>query len=103
MSRVSYRLRAPPQISALIGGLHPRIKKKVRAALEAILSDPHAGKALKDELAGLRSFRIGHFRIVYRISARRVIELVAIGPRERIYEATYRLIAKDPDPGRARD
>lgn len=94
MSRVAYRLRVPPQIIALIGGLHPHLKKKVRAALEAILSNPHAGKALKDELAGLRSFRIGHIRIVYRIAASRVIDLVAIGPREQIYEATYRLIAK---------
>ena len=49
MSRVLYRLRAPPEIIALIRGLHPHLKKKARAALEAILSNPHAGKALKDE------------------------------------------------------
>lgn len=103
MSRVLYRLRVPPQIVTLIGGLHPQIKKKVRAALELILSNPHSGKALKDELAGLRSFRVGRFRIVYRIAAGRVIELVAVGPRERIYEETYRLIARNIDRGRAKD
>ena len=75
-----HRLRAPPQIAALIGGLHPQIKKKVRSALERILSNPLCGKALKDELDGLRSFRVGRFRIVYR-AAGRVVELVAIGSR----------------------
>ncbi len=98
MSRVVYRLRAPPQIAALIGGLHPKIKEKVRSALALILANPLSGKALKDELDGLRSFRVSRIRIVYRIATGRVVELVAIGPRERIYEETYRLIAKKPAP-----
>ena len=93
---MGHRLRAPPQIAALIGGLHPQIKKKFRSALERILSNPLCGKALKDELDGLRSFRVGRFRIVYRIAAGRVVELVAIGSRKRIYEETYRLITKKP-------
>jgi len=92
---VRHRLRAPPQIAALIGGLHPQIKKKVRSALERILH-PLCGKALRDELDGLRSFRVGRFRILYRIAAGRVVELIAIGSRERIYEETYRLITKKP-------
>jgi mRNA interferase RelE/StbE len=93
---VRHRLRAPAQIAALIGGLHPQIKKKVRSALERILSDRLCGKALKDDFDGLRSFRVGRFRIVYRIAVGRVVELVAIGSRERIYEETYRLITKKP-------
>ncbi|MBI4825954.1 MAG: hypothetical protein HY807_05970 [Nitrospirae bacterium] len=35
----------------------------------------------------------GRFRIIYR-EARNVIEIVAIGPRERIYEDTYKLLKK---------
>jgi mRNA interferase RelE/StbE len=50
---------------------------------------------LKDELAGLRSFRVSRFRIIYRISARDIIDIVAIGPRRSIYQETYRLILKD--------
>ncbi|HDZ00357.1 MAG TPA: cytotoxin, partial [Nitrospirae bacterium] len=52
-------------------------------------------KTLKDELAGLRSFRVSQFRIIYRISRREHIEIVAIGPRERIYEETYRLLNRN--------
>ncbi len=98
MKRVLYVLRVPNPMADFIRGLHPQIKRKLRAALEAIAADPRAGKALKDELAGLRSFRVGKFRIIYRISERatadRAIELLACGPRERIYEETYRLIAR---------
>ncbi len=57
-----------------------------------ILLAPIAGKALKDELKGLRSLRVSRFRIIYRISKGKEIELVAIGPRERIYEDTFRIL-----------
>lgn len=60
----------------------------------AILADPSSGKALKEELAGLRSFRVGTFRVIYRVR-RNVVEIVAIGPRERIYEETYRLLKRE--------
>jgi mRNA interferase RelE/StbE len=75
--------------------LHPNIKRKLRAALQAIVTDPQAGKALGEELSGLRSYRVSRFRIVYRLAEGMQIEIVAIGPRERIYEETYRLIKKE--------
>ena len=95
-TRALYALRVPAHVADLIRGLHPQIKRKLRAALADIMADPHAGKALKDELAGLWSFHVGKFRIVYRFSDRaaRRIDLVACGPRERIYEETYRLVAR---------
>ncbi|MBI5056643.1 MAG: type II toxin-antitoxin system RelE/ParE family toxin [Nitrospirae bacterium] len=94
MAHSTYKLKIPDDIAHLIRTLHPELKKKSRAGLKAILSNPADGKALKDELAGLRSFRISKFRIIYR-EGRNVIELVAIGPRERIYEDTYRLLKKE--------
>jgi mRNA interferase RelE/StbE len=89
-----YKLVVPKDVRELIRTMHPSLKKKVNASLEIILSEPHSGKALKDELSGLRSFRIGSFRIIYRIKEPERIELVAIGPRERIYEETFRMIQK---------
>lgn len=88
------RLRLPTQVAELIRGLHPQLKRKVRAALEQILTDPHAGKALKDELLGLWSFRIGKFRVIYRLRGK-YIDILALGPRERIYEETYRLLVRE--------
>jgi mRNA interferase RelE/StbE len=91
---VRHRLRVPGPVADLIRGLHPTIKRKVRAGLELILDDPAVGKSLKDELAGLRSLRLGRLRVVYRLGEGRVIEVVSVGPRRSIYEETLRLVRR---------
>ena len=89
-----YKLVVPKDLQELIGTMHPSLQKKVKASLKIILSEPYSGKALMEELLGLRSFRISSFRIIYRIKEPEQIELVAIGPRERIYRETFRMIQK---------
>ena len=84
----------------MLRSLHPDLKRKVRAGLDAIREDPSAGKELRDELAGLRSFRVGRLRIIYRVSPKGVIELVAIGPRRTIYEETFRRVRRERETGR---
>jgi mRNA interferase RelE/StbE len=74
--------------------LHPEIKRKLKTAFHTIASDPYAGKALNEELDGLRSYRVSRFRIIYRLMREKQIEIIAVGPRERIYEETYRLVSK---------
>ncbi len=68
--------------------------------MRMILSDPASGKALMDELSGLRSFRVSSFRIIYRVKDSEQIELVAVGPRERIYEETFRIIRREERKGK---
>jgi mRNA interferase RelE/StbE len=89
---VRQRLRVPTHVAELIRGLHPGIKRKVRAALGSLLDDPLAGKPLKDELDGLRSLRVARFRVIYRIGDQGMIEVVSVGPRKSIYEETLRLL-----------
>ena len=93
MARAPHKLRVPAPLAEVIRELHPQIKRKLRGALEAIAADPGCGKPLKEELAGLWSLRVGKFRVIYRVKAARHIDLIAFGPRERIYEETHRLIA----------
>jgi mRNA interferase RelE/StbE len=95
MNQPFYRLRIPDEVAGLIRGLHPHLKKKLKASLQTILSDPRSGKALKEELAGLWSFRVSRFRIIYRMRGAQQIEIIAVGPRERIYEETFKLIRKE--------
>ena len=94
MTQNAYKLRVPDEIVSLIHGLHPLIKKRVKAALKEICNTQHCGKSLKEELAGLRSFRIKRFRIIYKVSSKREIILVALGPRKYIYEETFRVLQK---------
>jgi len=90
------RLKLSEETRSLIQLLHPELKRKVRAALEQILQDPSTGKALRDDLQGLRSLPVGRIRIIYRLFPL-IIEIVAIGPRKTIYEDTLRLIRRE-DP-----
>ena len=89
------KLRVPDEIAALIRSMHPDLKRKIRGSLQTILSEPLAGKALRNELSGLRSFRVSRFRIIYRISKKQLIEVITIGPRDRIYEETFRIVSKE--------
>lgn len=88
----SVRFRVPRELVELIRGLHPEIKTKIRNGFDAIRSAPQSGKALKRGLEGLRSFRVGRFRIVYRIGKKHTIEIIALGPRRAIYEETLRRV-----------
>ena len=89
------KLRVSDEIVALIRGCHPQLKRKIRAGLKHIVIEPEVGKSLKEELEGLRSYRISRFRIIYRISTKQIIDVVAVGPRKNIYEETYRIIRKE--------
>ncbi len=95
--RIQIKLRVPDEIVTLVRGCHPKLKRKIREGLRYILVRPESGKFLHDELTGLQSYRIGKFRIVYRRSSPRVIDIVAIGSRKTIYEETYRIVKKELD------
>ena len=93
--RFQIKLRVPAEIVALLRGCHPDLKRKIRAGLRHIVAEPGSGKSLKEELEGLRSYRISRFRIIYNVYSKRIIDVVAIGPRKSIYEETYRIIRKE--------
>jgi mRNA interferase RelE/StbE len=95
MNPAQYKIKTSDEIANLIRGTHPSLKKKIRSALTIIINNPDIGKSLRGELTGLKSYRVSSFRIIYRISSRQSIELIAIGPRKTIYEETYRLIKKE--------
>jgi len=93
MKQSSNKIRIPERQAALIRGMHPQLKRKVKASLRTILTNPEEGKALKGELSGLRSFRVGRFRIIYRVKEG-LVEIVAVGPREKIYEETFLILRR---------
>ena len=94
--QINYGFRLPDDIATLVRNLHPNLKANIRQAFRLIANDPYCGKPLKEELSGLRSFRVKRFRIIYRIAENdNILEIVAIGPRNSIYEETYKIISKE--------
>ncbi len=89
------QLKVSDDTKELIRHSHPQLKHKLRNALRMIIDDPLCGKALKEELNGLRSFRVGKIRIINSIGENNIIEIITIGPRKTIYEETYKLINEE--------
>jgi mRNA interferase RelE/StbE len=73
------------QVKDQIRNLPPDLKRRVWEAVEVIAKNPLAGKPLEEELAGYRSYRIGKYRLIYKIAAGRLV-LCAVGPRSDIYD-----------------
>jgi len=90
---IRYRIEMPRVLRDLIRHLPPELKKKVKVALRSISYDFHGAKELSDELAGLRSYRIGRSRIIYRIVGS-IVQIVALGPRTEIYERAAAELSK---------
>ena len=84
----------PSDLLAFLKSLHPDIKRKIKAGLKYIMLQPSSGKSLKDELEGLRSYRVGRYRIIYR-DVTSILEIIEIGEREKVYEDTLKKLAQE--------
>lgn len=91
---IKKHLKIPSELLSFLRTLHPDVKRKIKAGLKDIALNPSGGKILKDELEGLRSYRLGAYRIIYR-EALSFLEIIAIGERERIYEDTIKRLLKE--------
>jgi mRNA interferase RelE/StbE len=77
--------------------LDPAARKRVRAAVEALATEPARGKPLRLTLRGLRSWRAGDFRIIYRIHSERIeILVLAVGHRREVYDRIRELVQELP-------
>ncbi len=73
--------------------LDATVRKRVEAACRELAETPERGKPLQLTLKGLRSWRTGDFRIVYRVVASRIeILVVAVGHRREVYKLVERLL-----------
>jgi mRNA-degrading endonuclease RelE of RelBE toxin-antitoxin system len=79
------RVEIAHAVREVVAHLPPELKRRVKVALRSLAADPYQAKELKEELAGLRSYRVGKTRLIVRISGA-VVEVVAFGPRREIYE-----------------
>jgi mRNA interferase RelE/StbE len=67
--------------------LDPGVRRRVHAALLKLQVEPDRGKPLQLSLKGLRSWRTGDYRIVYRVVERKIeILVVAVGHRRDVYD-----------------
>ena len=88
-----YRARYTPEAAERIRKFHPQVKREIREGVRELLVTPLSGHALQFELAGLRSYRIRTYRIIYRIhDDESCLDIVFVGPRRNVYEELRSLL-----------
>lgn len=83
----AWTIRYAASAARSIRRLDPQIRRRVRAAVQTLAEEPERGKPLQLSLKGLRSWRTGDYRIVYRIIQERIeIIVIAAGHWREVYE-----------------
>ena len=84
---MSWTVRYTKSAAKAIRGLDPQVQSKVLVAIKKLVEDPTRGKPLQLTLRGLRSWRTGDWRIIYR-AAREHLEIlvIAVGHRRDVYD-----------------
>lgn len=80
----SCELKFSSSSQSFIQALHPPLKERIANALLDIASDPRSGKALKGDLKGNYSYRVGDWRIIYTIE-KAFIYIKDIRHRREVY------------------
>ncbi|MFH1863829.1 MAG: type II toxin-antitoxin system RelE/ParE family toxin [bacterium] len=83
MYRASISSRAKRHLKKITKETH---RGAVASAIEEIRENPHIGKPLTKELVGKYSFKVGMYRIIYRIKEKdNLIEILTAGHRSNVY------------------
>lgn len=82
-----YKLRISSKAASEIKKIpHPH-QKAIMLSLVEIKEDPLLGKPLTRELTGKFSFRVGVYRIIYKVNKKdKVIDILTAGHRGTVYE-----------------
>ncbi len=92
---IPYQVKIPPDVEEIIRHFPPLLKRKIRLALEELSRDPQLGKPLKAPLEGFWSYRVGNFRVIYRIHKKQIqIEVIDISERKIVYEKLAQLLVQ---------
>ena len=85
----SYKLELTHQAESVLKHLferEPELARRLAQALDDLEKDPFQGKALRGELRGLYSYRVGSYRVIYQIHKNELLVIVIdIGHRRDIY------------------
>jgi mRNA interferase RelE/StbE len=84
---VSWKVSYTKSAAKAVRGLDPQVQSKVLAAIKKLIEEPTRGKPLQLTLRGLRSWRTGDWRIVYRATHEKLeILVIAVGHRRDVYD-----------------
>ncbi|MGM0381012.1 MAG: type II toxin-antitoxin system RelE family toxin [bacterium] len=90
---MNYRLRVHPRVSKDFSKLDPPIATRIKKRIKERLSNrpDYFGEPLRGTLKGLWKFRVGDYRVVYRVDAeKKIINILAVSHRKDAYQRVKR-------------
>ena len=83
---MAFRLVLIKKVQRELEKIDPRYLLRIKTVLLSLEKNPYLGKKLEGELADLRSYRVGPYRILYTVKQKELIVLViTIGHRQGVY------------------
>ena len=65
---------------------NPQLFARIEEALDHIALDPYSGKTLEGEFKGIRSYRVGSWRVLYEVYRKQLLVYVLkIADRKEVY------------------
>ena len=81
-----YRIKISPQAKNQLKSLKKSHQKAIANVIEDLKGNPHTGKPLGRELMGKYSYRVGVYRIIYKINRRdEIVQVLTAGHRSTVY------------------
>ncbi len=81
-----YRIIISPQAKKEQKKLTKIFRKGVSEAIDTLKDDPNLGKPLTRELAGKFSYKLGVYRIIYKINEKeKTVFIISAGHRATVY------------------
>lgn len=81
-----YKIEISPQAKSQFKKLKIKYRLSFSRIIDDSKEDPFIGKPLNRDLLGRYSYRIGVYRIIYRIKAKEnLVEIITAGHRSTIY------------------
>ena len=83
-----YRVLYTQEAARRIGKLDRAVKERIRKAISRLSEHPELGKRLTGLLSDRWSYRVGDWRILYKIRKAELLVLVlTVGHRREVYDA----------------
>ncbi|MEM0053452.1 MAG: type II toxin-antitoxin system RelE/ParE family toxin [Nitrososphaeria archaeon] len=84
---MSYRAALTKSFLRELKKLPEEVKNRVLRAVDEILANPFSGLRLRGELEGCWRWRVGKYRIIYKVEqTSQTVILLDVGLRKAIYE-----------------
>ncbi|MBI4387238.1 MAG: type II toxin-antitoxin system RelE/ParE family toxin [Elusimicrobia bacterium] len=85
---MTYRVLYTQEAARRIGKLDKTLKERVRKVIHRLSEHPESGKRLTGLLSDRWSYRVGNWRILYKIRKSELLVLVlTLGHRSEVYNA----------------